>query len=116
LIFLHSNDSVLAPLGAKSNIPYQDLFDKYKTILVSNMKNHDKITEELFDYYNGIEFGWRDKQKGSSDKDIGEYDEESSGIEGAICQIGELQIDSQAVRATVGCLRRDFLTIVLTLC
>jgi len=80
------------------------------------MKNHDKITEELFDYYNSIVFGWRGKQKGSSDKDNGEYDEESSGIEGAIRQIGELQIDSQAVTAIVGCFQRGFLTITLTLC
>jgi hypothetical protein len=90
------------PLGAKSDIPYQDLFNKYKAILVMNMKNQDKITEELFDFYNNIVFGWRTNNKpGPSGEVTGESDGESSGIEGAIRQVGGLQIDP--VTAVVGC-------------
>jgi hypothetical protein len=104
-IFLHSKDSILAPLGAKSDIPYQDLFNKYKAILITNMKNGDKITEELFDYYNNIVFGWRSKKNVRSSEDTGKSDSESSGIEGAIRQVGELQIDSGPVtlEPVVGC-------------
>ena len=106
------------PLRAKSDIPYQDLFDKYKAILVTNMNNNDKVTEQLFDFYNNVVFGWRNRMKGDSDDNVGESDEESSGIEGAIRQVGELQIESGIVTMVVGCLRslERQLTIILIQC
>jgi len=58
------------------------------------MANGDQITEQLFDYYNEIVFGWRNKKKvGLPNEDTEKSDSESSGIEGAIRQVGDLQID-----------------------
>jgi hypothetical protein len=96
-IFLHSNDSTLAQVGAKSKIPYQDLFDKYKAILITNMKNKDPITKELFAYYNDIVFGWKAGKKATDleNRDQGESD--SSGIEGAIRQVQNLRVNPRAV-------------------
>jgi len=75
------------------------------------MKNGDQITEELFDYYNNIVFGWRNQKKvGSSKEDTGKSDSESSGIEGAIRQVKELQINS----APVGCLSNSVLLTVIS--
>lgn len=56
--------------------------------------------------------------KGDSDDNVGESDEESSGIEGAIRQVGELQIESGIVTMVVGCLRslERQLTIILIQC
>ena len=58
------------------------------------MANGDQITEQLFDYYNDIVFGWRSKRKvGFGNEDTEKSGSESSGIEGAIRQVGDLQID-----------------------
>ena len=57
-----------------------------------NMKNKDPVTEELFTYYNNIVFGWKTGKKAmNSEEDQGDSD--SSGIEGAICQVQDIRIE-----------------------
>lgn len=76
------------PVGNESNISYQDLFDSYKHILITNSYNNDSITGELFQYYNGIVFDWEAdrKRKGKVPHDNSLEDEPniSSGVDDAI--------------------------------
>lgn len=76
------------PVGNESNISYQDIFDAYKHILITNSYNNDGITGELFQYYNGIVFDWEAdrKHKGKAPHANSGEDEPSisSGVDDAI--------------------------------
>ena len=75
----------MSTVGSQSNIPYQELFNSYKKILIVNSYNNDPITEELFQYYNSIVFHWEangtHKAKTPCDDNEPYY---SSGVEDAI--------------------------------
>lgn len=82
---MHSGDKTLSAVGSQSNIPYQELFNAYKKILIVNSYNDDPITKELFRFYNSIVFHWEANgaHKAKTPCDDNEpYD--SSGVEDAI--------------------------------
>lgn len=86
------------PVGGESNIPYRELFDAYKNILITNSRNDDPITGKLYRYYNSIVFYWEAdgtrKAKALHDDSEDEL-HYSSGVEDAI----RPHPSSQTVRA-----------------
>lgn len=73
------------PIGNESNIPYQDIFDAYKNILITNSYNNDAHTGALFQYYNGIIFDWEaDRKRKGKDNSLEDEPDISSGVDDAI--------------------------------
>jgi hypothetical protein len=75
-IFLHSPDQEFAPIGAKSEIPYEKWFQQFKQFLMKNSTSPD-ITN-LFMFWNGRVFSFDTAQKSA-----GSNGEESSGMDEA---------------------------------
>lgn len=73
-------------VGSQSNIPYRELFDAYKNILITNSHNDDPITGELYRYYNRIVFHWEADGTHKVNPHNNSEDEPyySSGVEDAI--------------------------------
>lgn len=97
-------------MGSESNIPYRELFDAYKNILITNSRNDDPITGELYRYYNSIVFyweaDWTRKSKAVHD-DSEDEPQYSSGVEDAIRPIpsqtvGAKQFQDNAVYSRDG--------------
>jgi hypothetical protein len=86
-IFLHSPDKEFAPVGAKSNIPYETWFGYFKSFLIVNAKK-DRI-KELFMWWNGWVFSFEKASKLTDTID----GEESSGMDEAIGCLDDVDME-----------------------
>jgi hypothetical protein len=87
-IFLHSPDQEFAPIGAKSEIPYEKWFQQFKHFLIKNSTSPD--ISNLFMFWNGRVFSFDTAQKSA-----GFNGEESSGMDEAELGLnGDSEIES----------------------
>jgi hypothetical protein len=85
-IFLHSPDKEFAPVGAKSNIPYENWFGHFKSFLMSNA--HKEQIKKLYMWWNGWVFSF-EKAAITCDAD----NEGSSGMDEAVeCLNDDMQV------------------------
>jgi hypothetical protein len=87
-IFLHSPDQEFALIGAKSEIPYQKWFQRYKQFLMKNSASPN--IKDLFMFWNGRVFSFDTAQKRA-----GSNGEESSGMDEAELRLNAISGDSE---------------------
>lgn len=101
-------------VGNESNIPYRELFDAYKNILITNSHNDDPITGELYRYYNSIVFHWEANGARKAGTPMHEENEDelyySSGVEDAIRSPPSMDSQDDISYHDAGAVSNDFFT------
>src|SRR5882762_3173851 len=87
-IFLHSPDQEFAPVGTKSNIPYEKWFQQFKLFLMKNVNTPD--IKNLFEWWNGHVFSFDTAKKRAESNS-----EKSSGMDEAELGLNAISGDSE---------------------